>query len=526
MTTLRGTQKPTFEWRSGARSSAGAQVCRFMKSAHVLMDPWQGHVLDGALAENPDGTWACNEVCLIVGRQNGKGGVIEARELAGIYLFDETLILHSAHQQRTSNDAFLRMVRLIQSTMDLDEAITQIARSKGEESISFRIKHEEKSDRCKRCAYLDTNSHEAKIRYMARSSGAGRGFTKSDLVVLDEAMILDDPPIAALLPTMATQPNWQVWYTASQGDRKLPTESRVLGKIRRRGFRKEPGLYMAEWSAHLKHGDLYGKPCELAEEHPLDNRSDPATWAKTNPAMGEIKDGGRIAESFLRKMIVGGGMSAWDADREFLGVGDYPSEEGWSVVSEEVWASFFDKDSKISGGFVVGIDVSWDQRTTSVAVAGKRDDGLWHWQLLKLAEAGTSWVVAYLEGLKKQRPVAYVMDARCPLVEEVRAAVGEKRLLVPKPAEWAQWCAKTLQILTETQDVRHLGQEPLTNALKYVEKKDYPNGVFVWKREEPLSDVTPWMAVTLALGGAVVKGTKKRTVPLVGAGAANAAQHV
>ena len=76
--------------------------------AGLELDPWQRYVLDVALRVRPDDRWAAFEVALIVARQNGKGAVLEARELAGLFLDlpDEKLILHSAHEFKTCSGAF------------------------------------------------------------------------------------------------------------------------------------------------------------------------------------------------------------------------------------------------------------------------------------------------------------------------------------------------------------------------------------------------------------------------------------
>lgn len=63
-----------------------------------MLDEWQRFALDCMLGERADGKWAAFETALIVPRQNGKGSVLEARELAGLFLFGEQLILHSAHE--------------------------------------------------------------------------------------------------------------------------------------------------------------------------------------------------------------------------------------------------------------------------------------------------------------------------------------------------------------------------------------------------------------------------------------------
>lgn len=508
-----GNQRPTFEWCPDAYASSGPETVEFARRNGVILDDWQDHLLDCSLKEDQFGRWVNNEVCLIVPRQNGKTEIIIARELSGMFVFNEKLIIHSAHQQRTSNDAFERMKTVIESNPDLDKRVMQIHRSKGEEGFILKITHEDKATRCEECTVRDRDFHIARLRYMARTGGGGRGFTKADVVVLDEAMILDTAPIAALLPIMATQPQWQVWYCGSQGDRKLPTESRVLGGVRRRGYRREPGLYLAEWSAHLKHG----KDCPTGDDgkpvDPLDVRGDPRTWAKTNPAAGI-----RISEAFLRRMIVGGAMAVWDADREFLGVGDYPTDEGWSLVGESLWKSLEDARSRRVGGYAVGISIAYDQSQASVSIAGKNADGLWHWEWLR-TRAGTAWLPDWCKRLKATKPPSlFVMQGKAPNVEDVREAVGKKMLYTPSTVEYPAWCAKMYQILTETQDARHPDQPTLTNALKFVERKEYPGGTFVWREDNTTGDVTPWSALTLAVGGIIVKGTKRKSRPMVAAG--------
>ena len=69
------------------------------------------------------GKWAAFEVGLIVARQNGKGTVLEALELAALFLFpDVRLILHSAHEFKTAQEAFLRVRALIEDNPDFDRA--------------------------------------------------------------------------------------------------------------------------------------------------------------------------------------------------------------------------------------------------------------------------------------------------------------------------------------------------------------------------------------------------------------------
>lgn len=84
------------------------------RRAGLHLDDWQQHALMGALRTQPNGKWAALEVGVDVARQNGKGGILEARELAGIFAFEERLIIHSAHLVDTSLEAMERLLWLME----------------------------------------------------------------------------------------------------------------------------------------------------------------------------------------------------------------------------------------------------------------------------------------------------------------------------------------------------------------------------------------------------------------------------
>jgi hypothetical protein len=94
-----GHQRPRiFTVPGTALSSAGQEAVELAARAGLKLDPWQQHVLDQGMGERADGNWAAPEVAVNVPRQNGKGGIIEARELWGLFVGGEQLILHSAHE--------------------------------------------------------------------------------------------------------------------------------------------------------------------------------------------------------------------------------------------------------------------------------------------------------------------------------------------------------------------------------------------------------------------------------------------
>lgn len=82
---LMGSQTPRIDVTPLYFTSAGDDAVDLAAVAGLHLDPWQQHVLRGALGERVDGRWKAFEVGLIVPRQNGKGSILEARELAGMF---------------------------------------------------------------------------------------------------------------------------------------------------------------------------------------------------------------------------------------------------------------------------------------------------------------------------------------------------------------------------------------------------------------------------------------------------------
>lgn len=113
-----GRQQPRF-WTAPPRhrvKTAGCQACASpgygsgcgdYQSADLLewapgfgydLDDWQGWSLTEICGTKPDGRWTAFECMLIAPRQNGKNGTLEVRELGGLFVFGESMIIHTAHE--------------------------------------------------------------------------------------------------------------------------------------------------------------------------------------------------------------------------------------------------------------------------------------------------------------------------------------------------------------------------------------------------------------------------------------------
>lgn len=359
-----GSRRPRVSSYPITGSSAGYEAVELAASAGLHLDEWQKDVLVASLAEKPGGRWASFEVGLVVPRQNGKGAILEARELAGLFLFDEKMIVHTSHEFKTSLEAFRRIRTLIESTPDLDRKVVRFWQTTGYEGIELK--------------------NGCRLRFLARSKGSGRGFS-GDLVILDEAFALTSDQVEALLPTMSARDNPQLWYTSS------PPLDGVTGEplfaLRARGEAQAEGLAWFDWGADLGA-----------------DSDDREIWYETNPALGI-----RISEGFVERERAA--MTAEGFGRERLGIWPKNATERWQVISKDDWLDLLDEASTAKDPLVFAIDTTPERSFSSIAAVGARPDGDLHGEVVDHSE-GTSWVTARAVELNARwKPARWVVDA-------------------------------------------------------------------------------------------------------------------
>lgn len=490
---LVGAQEPVFRVVPDYVSTAGHEAALLADRAGLVLDPWQRLVLRDALGERPDGRWAAFEVGLMVARQNGKGAIAEARVLAGLFLLNERLIMYSAHEFKTASEMFRRILELIEGTPAFRKRVKSVSRTRGEEGIE-----------------LVTGQ---RLRFLARSTGSGRGFS-GDCNLIDEAQHLGEAPIDALMPTMSARPNPQLWYLGSAPDKDLaPCEP--FARLRKRALSgKSTRLAYAEWSAQLC-SDQCGKACT---EH--DDPASPATVAKTNPGLG-------IRITLEHTQTERESMSPRGYARERLSVGNYPVEGGgWEVISEAAWLATEHAEVKDEHGKVVdpgskpldpvafAVDVTPDRSAASIAVAGVRADGLIHVEVIA-HEVGTAWVVDWftephpvtgLSRMETWKPCAVALDAGGPagsLVADFDEAGIE--LTLPKYRDAAAACGAFYDSVVRPPEapagwkstLRHRPHPALSAALAGAGKRPLGDA-WAWDRRGVSVDISPLVAVTLA----------------------------
>lgn len=458
--------------------SAGDEAVELAAHAGLHLDPWQQLCLTEGLGATSDGQWAAFQVALEVSRQNGKGGVLEARELAGLFLLGERLVIHTAHEFATSLEAYRRILELIENTPDLDRRVHKVMRSNQERGIELKSGQ--------------------RLLFKARSRGGGRGFS-GDCVILDEAFELPVAAHGALLPTLSARPNPQVWYASSGVNQQVHPHGVVLSKLRSRALAGgDPSLCYLGWS--VDEDDYYADPEKVAV--------DPKFWAIANPGLGI-----RITPEYVANEQRG--MDPVTFATERLGVGDWPNPDAESeqVIDRSTWDGLADMDSKIDGPVAFAFDVNPERTYAAIGVAGKRKDGRKHLEVIQ-HKAGTRWVADELLRLvSKWSPCAIVVDGNGPaasLIAELEdAGIGMKAdgglLVKASVQDMAQACGSLFDAAL-SDELRHLGQSMLDAALRGAKKRDRGDA-WTWSRQSG-ADISPLVAVTLASHGHAVYGNQ------------------
>lgn len=524
--------------------SSGQECIDLSASAGLLLDPWEQLSLILGLGETALGKWAAYIVALIVARQNGKGADLEALGLHWMFGSNEKLIGHTAHEYKTAMEAFRRLLFWVTNTDWMRQKVKKVINTNGEEGIELKARPVIIT------GYGTQAGHqvvETRMRFLARSKGAGRGFTFHKLI-WDEAYALTEEQQEAQLPTLSAVPNGQIWMTSS------PPLTADTGKPLFTIQRNAPGREDVAFMDYGAAGNL-----DALEEIDLDDES---LWIKTNPNAPE-----RISLETMRRERSAMGDRGFA--RERLGVWPPNLEEGFTVISKDQWDAMLDANSGSDDWTKSMSSPAWDPSTSlaqaaaldhegpptklkgrpcvcpvigprrggapraSIGLASYRNDGRVHMELVKNS-SGSDWLIPDLVNL--------VVDARAVIVIDPGSATGsilpdlktalrkglslaedaplEAYILEMTARNVAQafgmiYDAATRPASDEPRAIVHLGQEELVLALGSAKARDIGDGGRAWDQRESAQDITALVSVTNAVWGLSEAPPDEGAMPMV-----------
>lgn len=447
---LLGSQEPRVRSCPDYEYTSGPAAVKIYQKTGRQLDLWQQRSLDDHCAERPDGNWLTLESAEEVPRQNGKGEIINALMLLHLFVLRTTTIIYSAHEFKTAKESYLKIYALIRNTPEFHKQVEYYHNSNEDTSIKLRTGQ--------------------RLRFLTRSKDGGRGFT-GDVIIFDEAFNLSQSSLAAVLPTLSSVPNPHIYYFSSSG--KDTGESDVFRGLKLRGDEGDLTLIWISFSADPKTVDL----------------DSPESRAQANPAYNV-----RIFDSFID--VERKNLSEIDFMRERMGIWD--DSKTAAVIDLDVWAERGDPLSSPLDPVCFAIDIPPDSSFASVAIAGRRADGLTHAEVIRRSR-GTGWVVDYIEEMVgKWKPTQVVLDAIGPAGDLLPSfAVAGVKIDVISMREYGQACGGFKAMVIDGK-LRHKEQPGLTAALESARKRPLgDSGAWGWNRRDD-TDISPLVAVTLA----------------------------
>ena len=429
-------------------------------------------------------------VLVLMARQQGKTMMSEILALFFLYALGVQLIIGTSTNLDAAEEVWDGVVDIAETNEELAEEIEDIKRSSGRKTITL--------------------SGRRRYRIAAANRKGARG-KSGDLILLDELREHQDfSAWSAVTKTTMARPNAIVWCMSNAGD----GSSVVLRNLRMKAHKKlgDPdGINRDAGNTMIQYEELEDFDDDTLglfewSAHPDAVITDRDEWALANPSLGY----GFVTERSLASAC------ATDPPDEFKTecLCQWVTSTVTPPFPVDSWDAGKDENSTIAKDSPLwwGVDVSSDRAHASIAVCGMRPDGAWHIELVEY-RSGTGWLVKWFQnaapnysGMKvalqsKGAPIGSMMD--------VIGAIEGIEIIECKGKDVAGWCGRMYDAVassTETDidavPVYHITQPALDLAANIAATRPLGDGAWAWDRNKSMEDISPLVAVTMALGSA------------------------
>jgi len=468
-----------FTYPDGIQKTVWPRVEAKGRELGLGFDWWQSQLGTVCLGYGADGKYVATVggIGLSIPRQVGKTYFVLALLVILCILFPGLQVVWTAHHLRTSTKTF-NSLRGICRRKKVAPHVRAMRAANGEQQVEF--------------------VNGSMIYFGARSRGFGRGFDEIDVEVFDEAQILDTKSLEDMIAATNQARHEHGALLFFMGTPPRPTDPSESFSQRR----AEAHAGEAEDAIWLEIG-----------ADPDSDPNDRSQWPLMNPSYPKRTP----LESMLRLLKNLKDEDSWN--REGRGIWDPKRSAG--VIPGPSWTAQGQEHSLAVERFALGVECGPDLTWASVAFAGQREDGDWHFELDEDQHTkgrGVAWLVPHLEYLTANNSQirAIVGDVAGPIAAllEKRAErwffKGSRLELTPvKVAELGAGCSRVLDGIV-TGWLHHIDQPQFTAAALAAGRRPLGDtGMWVWSRKLADSDITPIQAGTLALIGAQNANVKR-----------------
>lgn len=503
-------------------TSHGYSVIEFATDVlGINLFPWQRALLIRALELNVDGTYRFRKIFVLVGRQNGKTTLLTVLTLWWLFMdadsfpehlpADEFLILGTAQNLDLAEEAWDSALKRCDPNPEEDDVKFVVADLQAETRKPVRT-NGKKSLRLR-------NGAKYEPRAASRMGGRGKSAAR---VLMDEMREQQTWDVwGAVSKTKNAIFNSQLWGISSAGDVK----SIVLRTLRDGAIKTieeydryvETGLQTLEEFANTHDIQTALFEWSVAPGTPL---LDVEGVLQSNPSVGYKP---MFFESIWSDLL--GDEPEWQKRTEILcdwvtgRVEPFIDPEPWTLAEDAPVegddGELLELGSVIKDGsrVIAGLDVSWGRPTTSISVAGYRDDGRIHVELV-VHRAGTRWVVKTMKRMRQTSGIdtVAIQTRGCPSADLVAPLKEAGFTVIAIEGSVLLNSAGRLKQRLDEDMIRHRSQPPVNMAIAYGTTKNL-SGLPVWDRENSPVDVAPVVSVTNAVTGLETAPEKKQTAP-------------
>ena len=284
-----------------------------------------------------------SDAVLICPRQNGKSLLVALIVLYRIFVLGQN-VLFTAQQWETAKELWEQTWKIVRGRKFMSKLVTSKTCSQGRGTIFL--------------------SNGGRVVFTTRSQDAGRGLTKVDLLIYDEAYNLTDSEMAALAFLVQAADDPQVFFMSSSVHRDFPQHAngRVLSSMREQAlteFDESEPVYLSEYAA----------PEDMDPE-------DEQTWRVANPSYGVISNAKKMRK-IMRRMNTEEGRINFGV--EALGWGEWFTlkdlDDFTPIVDPGVWDSLAGVPEGATVNNVVAVETTPDGENVALVAAVRLDDG-------------------------------------------------------------------------------------------------------------------------------------------------------
>jgi hypothetical protein len=454
--------------------------------------PWQEWALIHALEIIGElgGEWKFRfrTILFLISRQNGKTVLSEVIASFFLNVLQVDSIFGTSLSLDKAEEVWEAVVKDQEDIPSLSEELYRVRRTNGSKKLVL------------------TGLRQYKVGAPTRRAGRG---DSNDLVMLDEVREQRDwETWAASVASTNAKPNGIVICFSNAGD----PDSVVLRQLRDMAIAEIEGTQAVDFGGEVDASTLGLFEWSAKEGAATDDLEE---LAQANPAMGY----GYLTERALlanRKTFPEMKFRSECMCQQVETILPQPFPEG-------AWDAGVDLSSEIpeEAELFFGIDMSQNRNWTSIAVAGIREDGNYHIEVIE-RRIGTEWAIKWFaERQKKQTMNLAFQERGCPasgLAEQIcsmpninRMAIGGGDLSAGWGRFWDGIAASEPGSLREGKRIFHLPQPVIDTPAKTMQLRSLGGGVELPDRKKSPDDPSPLIACFVAFAAATqARRTEKK----------------